>query len=414
VSSDFTLGAALGDGTEARVREWNLHRLPVDALSTSNALSTFESFRWPLMIDPQMSANQWIKNVEAQKERKFVVVKQSDPSYIQSIETAMQYGNAILLEDVTEELSPSLFPLFRIGSSFTTYALRSWPGTIQLEESKIHLDRGFCLYMTTKLQKPHFPPEISAEVNMLNFVVNRESLEDRLLNLVVAIEEPTVEEQRENLVVESAANRRHLQSIEDTILQKLTESEGSILDDEVLINTLTASKNTSNKIEVKLLESEKLHRAIDLARMNYKPASTRVAGLYFCVSELCSIDRMYQYSLGWFLEVFRASIKSTPKQAKLADRVTVICDVFARNLFEKINMSLFEKDRLVFLFVISLQILTSSAEADFEPELLVFLLHGSTSLEPLAFANPVKASGTGERWLTDKTWKDLNSLAQVE
>jgi dynein heavy chain len=384
-------------------------------MSTTNALSAFESFRLPLMIDPQRSANQWIKNMEGQKERKFVVVKQSDPSYMQSIESAMQYGNCVLLEDVSEELSPSLFSLFRIGSSFTSRAMQSsdWPSMVQVGESKIHLDHHFCIYMTTRLQKPLLPPEISCEVNVLNFVVNSESLEDRFLNLVVAIENPSVEEQRQNLVIETAENRQALKEIENTILQKLSEAEGNIFDDEALINTLTASKNTSNRIEMKLLECDKLQKAIDLARMDYKWAATRGSGLYFCVAELSKINQMYQYSLDWFLDVFRISIANTPKQAKLTARVTAICDSLARRLFERINMSLYERDRLVFAFVMSIQILASRSEVDFDAAMLMSLLHGSTTLAGTTLPNPVRPNEMGQRWLTDRAWKDLSALSQL-
>ena len=38
--------------------------LPVDSFSIDNAIITFKSRRWPLMIDPQGQANKWIKNME--------------------------------------------------------------------------------------------------------------------------------------------------------------------------------------------------------------------------------------------------------------------------------------------------------------------------------------------------------------
>jgi dynein heavy chain len=39
--------------------------------------------------------------------------------------------------------------------------------------------------MTTKLRNPHYPPEVSVKVSLLNFFVTPEGLEDQLLGIVV-------------------------------------------------------------------------------------------------------------------------------------------------------------------------------------------------------------------------------------
>ena len=61
------------------------------------------------MIDPQGQANKWIKNNE--RDNKLGVVKLSDSDFSRALENAIQFGNPILLENVGEELEPSLEPL---------------------------------------------------------------------------------------------------------------------------------------------------------------------------------------------------------------------------------------------------------------------------------------------------------------
>lgn len=51
-----------------------------------------------------------------------------------------------------------------------------------------------------------------------------------------------METQRNELIVKINADKTQLQAIEDKILKLLYQSEGNILDDEVLINTLNESK----------------------------------------------------------------------------------------------------------------------------------------------------------------------------
>ena len=61
---------------------------------------------------------------------------------------------------------------------------------------------------------------------------------------VVRLERPDLEEQRNQLIVRINADRNQLKSIEDRILKLMFESEGNILDNEELINTLNESKVT--------------------------------------------------------------------------------------------------------------------------------------------------------------------------
>ena len=63
----------------------------------------------PLMIDPQGQANKWTKNME--KENTLSVIKLTDSDYMRTLENAIQFGNPVLMENVGEELDPSLEPL---------------------------------------------------------------------------------------------------------------------------------------------------------------------------------------------------------------------------------------------------------------------------------------------------------------
>ena len=61
------------------------------------------SNRWPLMIDPQMQANKWIRNVE----KGIKVTRQSQANFARTIENAITFGASVLLESVPETLDQS-------------------------------------------------------------------------------------------------------------------------------------------------------------------------------------------------------------------------------------------------------------------------------------------------------------------
>ena len=52
-------------------------------------------------------------------------------------------------------------------------------------------------------------------------------LQDQLLSIVAAKEKPELEEKKNELILESAANKRQLKEIEDKILEVLTTSSVS-------------------------------------------------------------------------------------------------------------------------------------------------------------------------------------------
>ena len=78
------------------------------------------------MIDPQGQANKWVKNSE--KENKLSVIKLSDSDYMRVMENSIQFGTPVLLENVAEELDPSLEPLllkqtFKQGNDFQKFLI---------------------------------------------------------------------------------------------------------------------------------------------------------------------------------------------------------------------------------------------------------------------------------------------------
>ena len=67
-------------------------------------------------------------------------------------------------------------------------------------------------------------------------------LDDQLLGIVAAKEKPELEEKKNQLILESAHNKRQLKEIEDKILEVLSESE---------VTTFGIINNGSCKINLK-------------------------------------------------------------------------------------------------------------------------------------------------------------------
>lgn len=79
---------------------------------------------------------------------------------------------------------------------------------IKLGESTIEYSNQFQFYITTKLRNPHYLPEISTKVTLLNFMITYEGLSDQLLGILVKKERPDLEREKERLIMEGASNKK--------------------------------------------------------------------------------------------------------------------------------------------------------------------------------------------------------------
>lgn len=86
-------------------RRWNSEGLPPDELSVQNGILTIKASRFPLCIDPQQQALNWIKKKEQKKNLK--ILSFTDADFLKQVELAIKYGLPILFQDV-DEVDPIL------------------------------------------------------------------------------------------------------------------------------------------------------------------------------------------------------------------------------------------------------------------------------------------------------------------
>lgn len=82
-------------------------------------------------------------------------MKLSDGDFVRKLENCITYGYPLLLENVMEELDPTLEPLL-VKSLFKSAGV--WQ--IRLGDNTIEYNEKFRFYITTKLRNPHYAPEV--------------------------------------------------------------------------------------------------------------------------------------------------------------------------------------------------------------------------------------------------------------
>lgn len=146
---------------------------------------------------------------------------------------------------------------------------------------------SFQLYLQTKMQNPYYPPEISAQCTIVNFIVTEQGLEEQLLADVVNKEKAELEQERQQLVKSQNDYKVQINRLEEELLSTLEEAVAeTILENTALIEKLDETKTTSNVIEIKQEEAKKTQAIIAVEREVYRPVAAEGSMLYFLCCSL--------------------------------------------------------------------------------------------------------------------------------
>ena len=97
----------------------------------------------------------------------------------------------VMLENVGEYVDPMLEPVLQ-----KNIFKQGGVDCLRFGENVIEYNKNFRFYITTRLRNPHYMPEISVKISLLNFMITPKGLEEQLLGIVAAKEKPDLEEKK--------------------------------------------------------------------------------------------------------------------------------------------------------------------------------------------------------------------------
>ena len=299
---------------EAKIASWNNEKLPSDRVSVENGAILSNSDRYSLIIDPQLQGITWIKEKEKAADMK--VVRLNNPKVVKILEAAIEGGNPVMIENLENSIDAVIQPVYA-----RAVIKRGKNKYIKMGDKELSLNPLFNLYLHTKLQNPHYPPEIQAECTLINFTVTESGLEDQLLALVVKKERPDLAQQKEQLIQDLNGYKIKLSNIQNSLLKQLAEQKGDILDDIALIESLEDAKKVSTETSEKVSLATVISAQITETSEQYRPAANRGALVFFLMNELYKIHSFYKFSLDAFVIVVNRAIdivadKLNPKKQK--------------------------------------------------------------------------------------------------
>jgi dynein heavy chain 1 len=345
---------------------WQSKTLPSDNLCTENAIMLKRFNRYPLIIDPTGQATSFLMN--EYKDRKITVTSFLDDAFLKVLESALRFGNPLLIQDV-EHLDPIL-------NAVLNKEIRRTGGRvlIRLGSQDIDFSPSFTMFLSTRDPSVEFSPDICSRVTFVNFTMTRSSLQSQSLDQVLKVERPDTEKKRTDLMKVQGEFRLRLRTLEKLLLQALNESTGNILDDDKVIDTLETLKREAADVMRKVEETDVIMREVEQVTAEYLPIAQACSSVFFILEQLSLINHFYQFSLHFFLDIFDYVLHHNPNLQGISDyasRRRILFDDLFLLVFKRTSRALLHRDHTMLAMLLAQVKLRGTEDVSEEVEFLL-------------------------------------------
>jgi len=337
--------------SESEMLVWKTQQgLPGDDLSMENAIAILSGHTscCPFLIDPASAAMNWLRLhlLANEKLKPFEMVAQQDARFVNKVELAVRFGKTLVIYDV-DGVEPLLFPLVR--RNLLQQGSRC---VVQVGDKLIDFNEEFRLVLITRNPKPRLPPHAASIVNEINFTVTRSGLEGQLLGTTVQHEQPELEERKSEILKREESLKVQLADLERELLGTLASSEGNLLENKALLDTLAKAKEKSAEVSASLEESAEVSQKIDEEREQYVSFAKAGSDMFFAICGLSNVNHMYQFSLESFTRLFRAILEegadTNSKEKSLELKLNALVQALQNKTMNFCSRAIFKRDRLMF------------------------------------------------------------------
>ena len=93
------------------------------------------------------------------------IVRLGNKDMMRKLERSIENGHPVLIENIGERIDAVLLPVMQRAT------IKRGRAYVKLGENEVEFHARFRLFLHTKLSNPHYPPELQAELTLVNFTV---------------------------------------------------------------------------------------------------------------------------------------------------------------------------------------------------------------------------------------------------
>jgi len=341
------LGIVESLSTASERLTWQSQGLPGDHLSLENGVILDHGTRFPLVIDPSGQAISFLLNKH--RDEKIQTTSFLDKAFTKTLAGAVRFGTTLLVENV-EKIDPILNPILNKELQRTGGRTLVRIGTEEVDYSP-----QFKIILSTKNPAVQLTPDLCSRVTLVNFTVTPDSLESQSLSQVVKSMKPEIETQREALLKLQGEQNVKLRELEDQMLAKISACEGSILDDDAVVEGMEVLMKEGAQVEEQISHSAEVMTQVHLAVAKFEPFASICRKLFVLLESLRELSFLYEFPAKTFMGILDHVLEANSKleEADESARIGALKTALFTEVAARIGRSLQDDDKIVFSLLLA-------------------------------------------------------------
>ena len=282
---------------------------------------------------------------------------------MKTLASAVRFGTTLLVENV-ESLDPVLNPI--LNKEIQRTGGRS---LVRIGTEEVDYSKSFNLILTTKNPAAKLSPDICSRVTLVNFTVTPASLESQSLSLILQKEKPEIERQRVDLLRLQGEQNVMLRSLEDQMLAKISAVEGSILDDDKVVEGMERLMKEGAVIEQQISKSASVMAEVEEAISKLSSLAAACRSIFILLASLRHVHFLYEFSPESFMILLTDVLHQMSKVSEESDeaRLVTLKNKLVQETVARIGRGLLSEDK--FVFVIYLAKIVFGEDAQFDDDI---------------------------------------------
>jgi dynein heavy chain 1 len=341
------LGIVESLSTASQRLTWQAQGLPGDHLSLENGVILDHGTRFPLIIDPSGQAISFLMNKH--KDEKIQASSFLDKAFMKTLAGAVRFGTTLLVENV-EKIDPVLNPI--LNREIQRTGGRS---LVRIGTEEVDYSPKFKIILSTKNPAVQLTPDLCSRVTLVNFTVTPDSLQSQSLSRVVSSMRPEIESQRAALLKLQGEQNVKLRELEDQMLAKISACEGSILDDDRVVEGMEVLMKEGSQVEEQISHSAEVMGQVHQAVARFEPFAAICRKLFVLLEALRELSFLYEFPAKTFMSILEFVLESNANSdvTDEAQRIDALKTSLFREIAARIGRGLQIDDKIVFSILLA-------------------------------------------------------------
>jgi type IV secretory pathway ATPase VirB11/archaellum biosynthesis ATPase len=296
---------------EENILEWMSTGLPSDngCIGSATILeNNVKKWQWPLVVDPDGYAMYWMKNYyESDVGPPIIANVSNDAKLRESLRKAVTEGRTIIVDLGTgTAIGEKFIPFLALAGNLEQPTPCE---VVVFEGESLNLDLGFKLVFVTKTP---LPQGTSCSQPSVLFSLSEDALTEEIMWIMSYDLFPEQSALRQQAIIDNTRLHVRKKQLQNEVLELLNESEGSMMEDERLINVLNDSRRKTMECigQIKTTNNKRLQNTECIEV--FRPLAERAFTLYKVLSRMNLVKKAYSYSLVWFICILLNVIRDDP------------------------------------------------------------------------------------------------------